>query len=237
MEMSYIVQKKKKNRRRDKLIPGFIWLLVVLGCTDLAKAQSRSNQSDWNVPPPLTPGTINKGNTPHGNGSVAKPVVLTLSDIPVVSQPFVSATEAPLLAAIGTTPPVVDAPDQPNINDVVSGLPEIPSPDAPETPRLPKQTMQDLQFSSVIDLPLPESPELPPSPVEPSVSGQVNMIKGPIPVMPEITGTVLLLQPSESLTPWSIPEMPESENFKMISPPGAKDEKLKGKHHSNRKKQ
>jgi len=237
MEMLYIVQKKKKNRGRNKLIPGFIWLLVVWGCLDNAIAQSRNNQSDWNVPPPLTPGTITKGNTRQGNGSAGKPVVLTLTDIPVVSQPFVSATQGPVLAALGSTPPVVDIPDQPNINTGVSGLPEIPLPEAPEMPRLPKQTIQDLQFSSVVDLPLPESPELPPSPVEPTLSGQVNIIKGPIPVMPDITGTVLLLQPSENLTPWSIPEIPESESFKMISPPGAKDEKLKGKHHSNRKKQ
>lgn len=234
--MLYIVQKKKKNRGRNKLIPGFIWLLVVWGCLDNAIAQSRNNQSDWNVPPPLTPGTITKGNTRQGNGSAGKPVVLTLTDIPVVSQPFVSATQGPVLAAIGSTPPMVDAPDQPVISET-AGFPEIPSPEAPETPHLPKQTIQDIQFSSVMDLPLPESPELPPSPVEPTISGQVNVIKGLIPVMPDITGTVLLLQPSENLMPWAIPEIPESESFKMISPAGAKDDKLKGRSQSNRKKQ
>ncbi|WPV01138.1 hypothetical protein SNE26_05080 [Mucilaginibacter sp. cycad4] len=234
--MSYIVQKKKRNRQLGRLIPCFIWLLAVWGGLDHAVAQNRNNQSDWNVPPPLTPGTITKGNT-RGNSSAGKPIVLTLTDIPVVAQPFVSSTQMPVLAAIGSTPPVVDAPGQPEINGATAGLPEIPSPEAPETPQLPKQTMQDLQFSSVIDLPLPESPELPPSPVEPTVSGQVNIIKGPIPVMPDITGTVPLLQPSGNLIPWSIPEIPESESFKMTSPAGTKDDKLKGKPQSNRKKQ
>ena len=234
--MLYIVQKKSKNRRRNRLIPGLVWLLVVLGCLDHATAQNRSNQSDWNVPPPLTPGTITKGNTPR-NGLAGKPIVLTLTDIPVVTQPFVSATQVPVLAAIGSTPPVVDAPDQPDINGVSAGISEIPLPEAPETPHLPKQTINDLQFSSVMDLPLPESPELPQAPVEPTASGQVNIIKGPIPVMPEVTGTVQLLQPSGDLMPWSIPEIPESENFKMVSPSGAKDDKLKSKPQSNRKKQ
>ena len=235
MEMSYIVQKKKRNRRLNSLIPCFIWLLVAWGGLSNTMAQSRNNQSDWNVPPPLTPGTITKGNT-QGNGSAGKPIVLTLTDIPVVAQPFVSATQMPVLAAVGSTPPVVDAPDQPDVNGSTAGLPEIPSPEAPEAPHLPKQIMQDLQFSAVMDLPLPESPELPPAPVEPTVSGQVNIIKGPIPIMPDITSSVPLLQPSENLTPWSIPEIPESESFKMISPAGTKDDKLKGKPQSNRKK-
>lgn len=234
--MSYIVQKKKKNRRRSRFIPGLVWLIVISGCLDHAAAQNRSNQSDWNVPPPLTPGTITKGNT-QGGATATKPVVLTLTDIPMVSQPFVSATQMPVLAAIGSTPPVVDAPSQPNINGEAVGLPEIPSPETPETPQLPKQTIHDLQFSAVVDLPLPESPELPPAPVEPTVSGQVTIVKGPIPVMPDVTGTVPLLQPNESLIPWSIPEVPENESFKMISPAGTKDDKLKGKPHSNRKKQ
>jgi hypothetical protein len=236
MEMPYIVQKKKKNRRRNRLISGLVGLLIVLGCSDHAIAQSRNNQSDWNVPPPLTPGTITKGGA-RGNGSAGKPIVLTLTDIPAVPQPFVSVTQMPVLAAISSTPPVVDVPDQPNTNDAAAGLSEIPSPEAPEAPHLPKQTLQDLQFSSVMDLPLPESPELPAAPIEPTISGHVNIIKGPIPVMPDITGTVPLLQPSENLTPWSIPKIPESEVFKMIPPNGGKDDKLKGKSRSNRKKQ
>jgi hypothetical protein len=235
MEMSYIVQKKKKNRRRNRLIPGFVWLIIVLGCLDHANAQNRNNQSDWNVPPPLTPGTITKGNTP-GNAAAGKPVVLTLTDIPVLPQPVVPATQMPVLAAIGSIPPVVAAPDQPNINGAVAGLPEIPSPEAPEAPHLPKQTMQDLQLSSVMDLPLPESPELPPFPVEPTASGKINMIKGPVPVMPDIAGTIPIVQPPGDLTPWSIPQIPDNTGFKLAIPIGAKEDKAKGRPQSNRKK-
>jgi hypothetical protein len=54
--------------------------------------------------------------------------------------------------------------------------------------------------------------------------------------MPDITGTVPLLQPSGDLMPWSIPEIPESDSFKMVSASGAKEDKLKGKPQSNRKK-
>ncbi|QEM10989.1 hypothetical protein [Mucilaginibacter rubeus] len=211
-----------------------IGLIAVLGSMDHATAQSRYNQSDWNVPPPLTPGTITKGNT-LGGSSAGKPIVLTLTDIPVVSQPFVSATQAPALAAIGTNPPVVDAPGQPNIDGVGTGLPEIPAPEAPETPHLPKQIMQDLQFSSVIDLPVPESPELPAASVEPTVSGKINMIKGPVPVMPEITDVMPVLQPTDDINPWSIPQIPESTGFKLAVSTG-KEDKARGKSHSNRKK-
>lgn len=233
--MLYIVKKKEKNRRRNRLIPGIVWLIVVLCSADCAIAQNPSNHSDWNVPPPLTPGTITKGNTP-GNNTAGKPVVLTLTDIPMVSQPFVSATQAPVLAAIGTTPPEVNAPEQPNMDGAAIGVPQMPSPEAPETPRLPKQTMQDLQFSSVIDLPVPESPELPPASVEPTVSGKINMIKGPIPVMPQITDLMPVLQPSGDIIPWSIPQIPENTGFKLAVPAGTKEEKSKGKSHSNRKK-
>ncbi|WP_162996848.1 hypothetical protein [Mucilaginibacter kameinonensis] len=234
MRMLYIVQKKKKNRRRNRLLSVLVGLVAVLGGMDHAIAQNRNNQSDWNVPPPLVPGTINKGNTP-GNSSAGKPIVLTLTDIPVVSQPFVSATQAPALAAIGTNPPVVDVPGQPNIDGVGTGLPKIPTPEAPETPHLPKQAMQDLQFSQVIDLPLPESPELPPASVEPTVSGKINMIKVPVPVMPEITDAMPVLQPTGDINPWSIPQIPENTGFKLAVPTG-KEDKARGKSHSNRKK-
>lgn len=73
-------------------------VISCLGGLSNTMAQSRNNQSDWNVPPPLTPGTITKGNT-HGSGSAGKPIVLTLTDIPVIAQPFVSATQMPVLAA------------------------------------------------------------------------------------------------------------------------------------------
>jgi len=235
MRMLHIVQKKNKNRRRNRLLPGIVWLTVVLCSADHVIAQSTSNHSDWNVPPPLTPGTITKGSIPS-NVTAGKTIVLTLTDIPVVSQLFVSATQAPVLAAIGTTPPVVDAPGQPNIDGVGTGLPEIPTPEAPETPHLPRQIMQDLQFPSVIDFPVPESPELPPASVEPTVSGKINMVKGPVPVMPEITDTMPVLQPTGDITPWSVPQIPENTGLKLAAPTGTKEDKARGKYHSNRKK-
>lgn len=207
----------ERIRGRSRLIP-ILLLAAMAVCANRTVAQTRNNQSDWNVPPPLTPGTINKGNA-NKSGAANKQASLNITDVQVVSQPAVSPVQARVLAAISTTPPPVSTPDLPVITGL-PGLPPIPSPDAPDAPPLPKQNVKDASVASstLIDLPLPESPELPPAPVAPTPSPVSATSKGSIPVMPGIFDAFPLSLNPEDVAPWSVPLIPESITFKQVMP-------------------
>ncbi|WP_162996448.1 hypothetical protein [Mucilaginibacter celer] len=204
-------------------------MAAITVCVNRTVAQTRNNQSDWNVPPPVIPGTITKGSTNKNGAANNKQITLTLTDVPVVSQPAVSPVPVPVLAAVSTTPPPVNAPDQPLTGQ--DGLPDIPSPDAPEAPALPKQSLKDLPVatSSMIDLPLPESPELPPAPTEPTPSGVSGISNGSVPLMPNLFDSFPLSLNSADVIPWSVPVLPESLSFKLIMPADEKNSKPGGK--------
>lgn len=226
MNTSYIIKKTEKKGRRSKLLPILILMLIVVaGCLNEVLAQSRNNQSDWNVPPPLAPRNIKKGNTPSG-----KQIVLTLSDIPAISLPPAPAVQMPVLAAIATTAPLINAPGQPVILDADAGLPEIPLPSAPDAPPLPKQSSQDAQVSPIADLPVPPSPELPAFPAEPKPSKQTTVVNGLIPVMPDVISPLTISLPTGGvLIAWPTPGIPENISFKLVIPAGSKAIKPRGK--------
>jgi len=220
---TYRVKKLKKLKGRSKLLRALVFTIIAVACgLNQAIAQSKANQSDWNVPPPvpppLHPGTQVKGGT-NGKPPLDKPVALSLSDIPPVSLPPAPPVQMPVLAAISTTPPVVNAPNQPTILGIGANLPEIPLPGAPETPGLPKQSPRDLPVTSIPELPIPASPELPALPAEPVPSGQPAPANVSMPAMPEVLNPVTPKLPANSsgLDPWPSPEIPENANFKLIT--------------------
>lgn len=224
MKISYKFRQAERIRGRSKLIP--VLLLAAMSvCVNRTLAQSRNNQSDWNVPPPLVPGTINKGNISK-SGSAGKQPTLNITDVPAVSQPAVAPVQMPVLAVILTTPPPVNMPDQPVIVGQ-PGLPDIPSPEAPEVPSLPKQTLKDVPVAAsvLIDLPLPESPEMPPQPTAPAPSGVSTVLKGSIPVMPGVFDAFPFSLNPGDVAPWSVPLIPESASFKLVIPADDKSSK------------
>jgi hypothetical protein len=221
METS-VIKKTRTTKARSKLLQALFFTIIAIACfLNHATAQSRNNQSDWNVPPPvpppLHPGTQVKGGA-NGKSALDKPVALTLSDIPPVSLPPAPPVQIPVLAAISTTSPVVNNPDQPTILGIGGNLPEIPMPDAPETPALPKQLPRDLPVTSVPELPIPASPELPALPAEPVPSGKPTPANISMPAMPEVLSPAMPKLPANSggLEPWPSPGIPENANFKLV---------------------
>jgi hypothetical protein len=219
MNLLLIIKKKGRIKGRGMLLPVLVLTLIAItGCLTPAIAQNRNNQSDWNVPPPLAPRNLIKGDIAAKN-TAAKPVLI-LSDIPAIAQPPGPPVQMPVLAAIGTTVPVVNIPDQPNGRGDGIVLNDIPMPAAPDAPPLPKQNLHDAPVTAVPDLPVPESPELPPLPAEPIPSAQTATISGAIPVMPDIVSPPeLSLPPAGDLDPWSTPGIPENASFKLVIPP------------------
>lgn len=229
MESSYISQKTGKIRSGGKLLRILIFTLIAFaGCLNQAMAQ-KFNLSDWNVPPPLPPGTTTKGNT-TGKAATGKSAVLTLSDIRGVSLPAAPPVQVPVLAAVSTTSPSVNSPGQPTLLDAGAGLPDIPSPDAQDASQLPKQSLHDEVVSSIVDLPIPQEPEMPVFPAEPTASTQTTTAKSFIPLMP---GVISLPSPSlpsdDGINPWSSPGIPDNTGFKLMTPADAKPTKSRGK--------
>ncbi|WP_184546193.1 hypothetical protein [Mucilaginibacter sp. FT3.2] len=231
---TYISKNKRKIWPGGKLLPVLILTLIIVGgYLSPARAQSKANQSDWNVPPPipppLHPGTTTKAGS-NGKVTADKSVVLSVSDIPPVALPVGPPVQMPVLAAITTTPPPVNAPRQPTIPGTDAGLTEIPPPNVPDAPPLPTQSVNDAPVTTIPDLPIPESPELPAQPAQPISSGQATGTPGIIPVMPEV-----LSQPSPSIPAgagadaWFIPSIPENTNLKLTGPTGTKATKTGGK--------
>jgi hypothetical protein len=220
---TYLIKKIRKIKAAVKMLVALVFTIITTACClNRAIAQSRTNQSDWNVPPPvpppLHPGTQVKGST-NSKPPLDKPVSLSLSDIPPVALPPAPPVQMPVLAAISTTSPVVNTPDQPTILGIGTNLPEIPMPGAPETPALPKQSLRDLPVTSIPELPIPASPELPTLPAEPAPSGQPAPANVLMPAMPEVLNPVTPNLPANSggLEPWPSPGIPENANFKLIT--------------------
>ncbi|WP_143014157.1 hypothetical protein [Mucilaginibacter pineti] len=201
-------------------------LIVTAGWFNQALAQ-KNNLSDWNVPPPVLPGNTAKGNATGKNG---KSILLTLSDIKGVALPVAPPVQLPVLAAIATTPPLINPPGQPAISDAGNNLPEIPSPETPDAPPLPKQNYQDALTPAVTDLPIPTEPELPVFPKEPSPSAQKTTVKGSVPLLPDVLSLPSPSIPSGNDFPvWAIPDLEEHTSFKLITPVKAKAVKPRGR--------
>jgi hypothetical protein len=129
----------------------------------------------------------------------------------------------PVLAAIATTSPLADVPNQPAISGAGTGLPDVPLPDAPETPLLPKKASEDAIVVANTEIPVPEAPEMPPFPKEPAPSASIPGFKNTIPVMPNVISPPGFSMPvSGDPDIWSTPGIQQNENFKLIKPTGSK---------------
>lgn len=188
----------------------FIIVLVSLTCCFGTASAQRGNQSDWNVPPPLAPGTITKGDTEGRPGSSGV-ATLTFTDVAAAIQP-VAGVPILELAPISTTPPDANNPGQPATDNVLAALPDIPTPEVPELPAMPERTLQDLPEPLATDIPIPDAPDMPPLPAEPAVPAAPNTRStGLLPLMPELP-----VQPGSFSGPpaeailWTIPAVPQT---------------------------
>lgn len=235
METLYRFKKPEGNRRPGKLLlPA--WLLtvfIVVGCLTKATAQ-KSSFSDWNVPPPVSPAPNSNQVRGNAKSTVAKPIVLTLVDVPAPSLPTAPPIQKPILAAIVTMPAAVNTPDQPTLSNAGAGLTELPAPDAPDAPSMPKHVPADAVIVANTELPLPEAPEMPPFPKEPIPSGLATVSKTGIPLMPGVIGQPIFSMPVNGEPDiWSTPGIQQNESPQLVKPAGSKSIKPQDKGAAN----
>lgn len=196
----------------NRLLPTVSFFAVLFFCFVSSDAHAQvANQSDWNVPPPLAPGTISKGDVEGrpGSSSVA---VLRISDVAVSVQPA-APYPVPELAPLSPTPPVASQPEQP-AGDMMAALPDTPLPEAPQAPQMPDRTMQDAPEPPRIAVPMPVAPELPAPPQMPSGStSPVTTNNGLFPLMPAVTQSTPLTPAPATTILWKTPGVPESINL------------------------
>lgn len=175
----------------------------------------RGNQSDWNVPPPLAPGSVTKGTT-EGRSGNSGTATLTITDAPHVSLPE-AVTQGMDIAPVSRVAPEVAAPQQPDVAANI-GTADMPMPASPEAPSMPELTLKDTPVPSVVNIPMPQAPDLPPAPAQPipgPLTGPVNT--GNIPLTPSIAHQMVSFVAPPGLTGiWATPELPASINFKLI---------------------
>ncbi|WP_295673358.1 hypothetical protein [uncultured Mucilaginibacter sp.] len=232
MAIVYINIQTKKINGGKKLLLALLFALIALTISlNSAIAQAR-NLSDWNVPPPLPPGSTTKGNT-AGKQAAAQSLLLSPGDIPIPAQPAAPPVKMPYVAAIITTSPFAAAPGRPEKMSTELESTDIPLPEAPDAPPLPQQTIQDKPAPEVIDLPAPPPPDMPPLPQEPASSGKTTPGKLSIPVMPEVLSLKSPLLPQVNTpTYWSTPAIPGTISIKLTVATDKKAVKgrRKGKH-------
>jgi hypothetical protein len=183
-------------------------------------AQTKGNFSDWNVPPPLPPGTTQAKDGADGNKiSLAS----LLTDLPPLAQPAIEDIIPGPLPPVLTFSPIVATPDQPLFPDVNDKLPDMPMPDVPDAPAMPQHTPADLVTEVNTDLPAVESPGLPAFPKIPAATVDKPADKRyPLPLMPAVvTAPVPKISSSMAFpyTGWFVPPVPSNVHFTFVLPP------------------
>lgn len=206
--------KLKQTNNADAMPLLFLVLVAALICCFGKANAQRGNQSDWNVPPPLAPGTITKGDI-EGRSGTTGTAALIFTDVAPAIQPALAGVVLEL-PPISTTPPEVNRPERPVADNVLAGLPDIPLPNLPELPVLPDLTLQDLAEPPVTNMPMPATPDMPSLPAEPATSGGPNTPKnnGLLPLMPAVRALPISFSgpPAETIM-WPTPSIPPNLNL------------------------
>ncbi len=170
-----------------------------------------ANQSDWNVPPPLAPGTTTKGDAEGRPGSRSM-AVLRISDVTATIQPS-APYSVPEITPVSTAAPAANQPEQP-ASEMIAAMPDTPLPEVPETPQMPDRTLQDAPEPPLVAVPMPATPELPPPPQMPTgtISPATPNV-GLFPLLPAVTQSILLTPPPAATILWKTPGIPESINL------------------------
>jgi len=211
MKLTRISVKTRKYRKAMRLPVTIIGFFLLICFLNKADAQP-GNQSDWNVPPPLAPGTITRGDN-DGRPSNGAAAALIFTDVSAALLPS-AGFSVPELPPISAVAPQVSQPSQP-VGDVLAALSDMPLPDAPDTPAMPDRTIQDAPEPPVTDIPLPAPPDLPAPPPEPAGSAiQNNGNTGVLPLMPAVDSPVLLTAPPAPQTFWTTPPVPQNIDIK-----------------------
>ncbi len=217
MGPNYKEANARVNRRTGRVLVSVIIVFLIYACFfNKANAQS-SNQSDWNVPPPVAPGTITKGNV-EGRAGNTGTVALPFADVPAGVQP-VAAVSVLQLAPISATPPDASQPQQPETADVLIAFSGIPMPEMPEVPNMPDRSLQDMPEPISGNMPIPLAPDMPPIPPEPVGSVAPNTRDTGLPLIPKVSLPVTFSGPPIGTVLWNTPGVPQTIDFKLIITP------------------
>jgi hypothetical protein len=219
-----------KNNAMKKLVP--VLLLIILSFGAERAFSQKGDFSDWNVPPPLAPGTIPKGPV------TVKPAVLQLpADLQAPGFPSITDIKLAALTPILLTAPDVPAPAQPEFPALPFQTPDIPLPQVPVALDLPKQAPRDEVIEDVTDMPSPAIPEMPNLPNLPDVqpdNSTGEKLKLPIvPALIKQPATGALPEYAFPFTDWPVPAIPLNVHFNFAIPVKPAGNKLKP--HTNRK--
>jgi len=197
-----------------RIIHILLLMAFTLGARD-ALSQKKSDFSDWNVPPPIPPGSIQKGRAVDKNIHIQLPV-----DVAVPDLQFNADLKFITIVQVSKASPDVAAPEQPLFPGMPFRVDEIPSPAIPKALDLPKDAPQDEVNEDITGMPSPKAPEMPDLPKMPVVTeGQSNGVPSRLPVVPSI-----LKQPVPELTggttfpftEWPAPPIPLTVHFTIV---------------------
>ena len=188
--------------------------------------QVKNDFSDWNVPPPVPPGTI-----PKGPGGGQPPILLQLSDVPAPDLQLINF-KLVSLSPILQTAPDVPAPEQPQFPSLPFDVPDIPLPQVPRAMDLPKQTFHDEVIpDGNTDMPEPAAPEIPELPKMPVTTQKPSdNIDLKLPVIPAIVAqpvSVALPADAFPFIDWPVPGIPVNSELNSCSTNNATDDKVK----------
>nr|WP_294793888.1 hypothetical protein [uncultured Mucilaginibacter sp.] len=217
MRPNYKEANARVDRRPGCFLMPFILVFLIGTCFFNKANAQRGNQSDWNVPPPVAPGTITKGDA-TGSAGNSGAVALPFADVPAGVQP-VAAVSVLQLAPISATPPDASQPQQPETADILVAFSGIPLPEMPEMPNMPDRSLQDMPEPISGNMPMPLAPDMPPIPPEPVGSVAPNTRDTGLPLIPKVSLPVTFSGPPIGTVLWSTPGVPQTIDFKLIITP------------------
>ncbi|MEO6631586.1 MAG: hypothetical protein ABIN13_07695 [Mucilaginibacter sp.] len=188
--------------------PIILLLTVVFAMAQFAVAQTHGNFSDWNVPAPQAPGTIQKGTT----GS--KPAVTPqFTDVPPVNVPQTGPVQLNKMPQVLLVAPEVITPGQPAIQELSARSFGTPLPTAPDAPAMPGEAPHDAVFKMTADIDAPTAPPMPELPK--SVPNEAPTSKPQsginLPVTPSVESQPSQIEVSNgqfSFSEWAMPGIP-----------------------------
>ncbi|WP_295797188.1 hypothetical protein [Mucilaginibacter sp.] len=185
--------------------PIILLLTAVLAMTRFAIAQTHGNFSDWNVPAPQAPATIQKGAT-HNKPAIAPQFI----DVPPVNVPQTGPAQISKMPPVLLVAPEVITPIQPTIQGLSAGSFGTPLPAAPDIPALPAEAPHDDIFKMTADVNAPAAPPMPELPKSIPADAPVGKPGGStrLPVTPSIESQPLQVEVSNgrfSFSEWAVP--------------------------------
>jgi hypothetical protein len=192
-------------------------ILLILGFAAITRqaCAQHGDFSDWNVPPPVPPGSMAKGSTP-GKATVIVPV----ADLLPFALPKIAGVKISKLDPVSSIIPDAAVPGQPAYPSTPFLLAEIPLPEIPEAIRLPEQIPQDKASTDLTDIPVPEAPEMPDMPKTPDAAlDKFSGSSAKIPATPLIPTQVIPAASTDfPFTECVLPPIPVSLNFTLTLP-------------------